>query len=67
MTVKFHGPRRHRVPKARYHRIQTTMSVGIASCIPRLEDKRDKLLDRADKALYRAKKNGKNQVVFYCG
>jgi len=49
------------------HRIQTTMSVGIASCIPRLEDKRDKLLDRADKAMYRAKENGKNQVVFYCG
>lgn len=49
------------------HRIRTTMSVGIASCIPRLEDKRDKLLDRADKALYRAKRNGKNQVDFYCG
>lgn len=43
--------------------IRTTISLGIASCIPRLDGNRDRLLGRADDALYRAKNSGRNQVV----
>jgi len=47
------------------HQIKTTISLGISACVPQLTQSRDNLLEKADKALYRAKNNGKNQVVFY--
>jgi len=49
------------------HKIQTTVSLGISSCIPQLDDNKDHLFEKADKALFHAKKNGRNQVVFYDG
>ncbi len=42
--------------------INITVSVG-ASCIDGPDDTREALLKRADEALYRAKHNGRNQVV----
>ncbi len=42
--------------------INITVSVG-ASCIDGPDDKQKALLKRADEALYRAKHNGRNQVV----
>ena len=47
------------------HRIQSTMSFGIAACVPGLDDNRDKLFEKADKALYRAKNTGRNRIVVY--
>lgn len=47
------------------HRIQTTVSMGISTCIPKVEDRKDHLFEKADKALYQAKNSGRNQVVFY--
>ena len=42
---------------------QVSVSVGVASLIPHEEQKEDFLLHEADKALYRAKLAGRNQVV----
>jgi len=47
------------------HPIQTTISLGIASIIPRVDDQKDHFFEKADKALYQAKNSGRNQVVFY--
>ena len=47
------------------HQIKTTISLGISTCIPRLRENRDNLLEEADKALYQAKNSGRNQAVFY--
>ncbi len=49
-------------PYSKY-RIQTTMSFGIASCVPSLDQDHHHLLEKADKALYRAKNSGRNRVV----
>lgn len=47
------------------HRIGATVSLGISSCVPELEDKKETLLQKADKALYKAKNSGRNQVVVH--
>lgn len=47
------------------HKIQATVSLGISSCVPQPDDNREHLFKKADKALFRAKNNGRNQVIFY--
>ncbi len=47
------------------HKIQATLSLGISSCTPQPDDNREHLFKKADNALYRAKNNGRNQVVFH--
>lgn len=42
-----------------------TASFGVAGGVPRDEDKVEAFIDRADKALYKAKKLGRNGVVKY--
>ena len=42
-----------------------TISIGIASIVPENEDGYSELIDHADKALYQAKKNGRNRIEFY--
>jgi diguanylate cyclase (GGDEF)-like protein len=44
--------------------IKTTISLGAVSCIPDLHDKREQVLKKADEALYRAKDEGRNKMVF---
>jgi diguanylate cyclase (GGDEF)-like protein len=39
------------------------VSVGVASVVPRDDLERTALVDDADQALYRAKQQGRNQVV----
>ena len=41
-----------------------TVSLGVASTIPKLEDSPSILVNEADKALYRAKKEGRDRVSF---
>ena len=45
--------------------IKTTMSLGIASCLPKGEQKPDMLVFQADTALYEAKNKGRNRVMVY--
>ncbi len=47
--------------------IRASISLGLSCCIPSMEDSRDMLLEKADKALYRAKNSGRNQVVSSSG
>jgi diguanylate cyclase (GGDEF)-like protein len=42
--------------------IQTTISLGIASCRPDYTDSSEALIIDADEALYKAKENGRNQI-----
>lgn len=43
--------------------ISTTMSIGVANCVPGINESRDALIARADKALYQAKRQGRNRTV----
>lgn len=45
------------------HQISVTVSVGVTTLMGELV-KREQLLERADQALYKAKRNGKNQTAF---
>ena len=42
-----------------------TVSIGLATHVPDQESSIDELISRADKALYRAKRSGKNRVCAY--
>ena len=47
---------------APHHHLQVTASVGVAVLDP--DEDVDDAIRRADRALYRAKENGRNRVVF---
>ncbi len=55
---------RERVEKTCFPNRQVTVSIGIASCSLRLNSMED-LISAADKALYKAKRSGKNKVQVY--
>lgn len=42
-----------------------TISIGVATCVPSDVTDHDQLLKNADKALYFAKNNGRNQIQYY--
>lgn len=49
------------------HRIPVTISIGVAAYDSTLHDTLEAMLGSADKALYAAKKNGRNRVVLFDG
>jgi diguanylate cyclase (GGDEF)-like protein len=49
------------------HSKYLTISIGVSSCIPDVNDSPMRLIDNADKALYSAKGAGRNRAVLYSG
>ncbi|MGM0641121.1 MAG: ligand-binding sensor domain-containing protein [Thermotogota bacterium] len=45
--------------------VEITVSIGLYAVQPNSNTKKDQIIERADKALYEAKKNGKNQIKIY--
>ena len=45
------------------HRFDITTSIGLATIVPTVDDTPERLLALADKALYRAKGEGRNRVA----
>lgn len=43
--------------------VDATVSIGVAACVPDVEERPDALIARADRALYVAKAGGRNQVA----
>lgn len=44
-----------------------TVSCGVTSFIPSIESATEKLIEQADRALYQAKKQGRNRVIYFDG
>jgi diguanylate cyclase (GGDEF)-like protein len=47
------------------HKFKVTISMGVTGCCMQKDDTVDAMLSRADKALYRAKKLGRNRVLIW--
>ncbi len=45
--------------------IRFTVSIGVATLVPKYTDEPEIVISRADNAMYQAKDNGRNQVVVY--
>jgi diguanylate cyclase (GGDEF)-like protein len=52
LSLKFHE-----------QQVQTTVSLGIATCVPQPSDRKELLISKADKALYQAKTSGRNKTI----
>jgi diguanylate cyclase (GGDEF)-like protein len=53
------------IPHENYVNNYVTLSIGVASLIPKLEQSLETLIKYADQALYAAKKQGRNRAIAY--
>jgi diguanylate cyclase (GGDEF)-like protein len=56
-----------RLPHAQTESGIVTVSLGVSSTVPTRQNSPEELLRQADQALYRAKRQGRNQVQIYAG